>query len=266
MEFARTTISGSKSILAFETKGGGSWEVWNRYISIEGKKAYEIGNVCGTCGFYFERMEGANRSVHASDAIGALNRGLSTIDETAVGTLKAIVPNGSYVVVLGAVRPVLCKPGDETDYFSHEQVDSWGIDGFWGFPHNPKTEYYRLNTQKVSSDATLFEFLVPMFPRTWLDDARVEEYRSRLRDGERPTVVSLSILDVKEPCDTPEGSNTETILSHWCLANYMIDGHHKAYAAALEQQPVTLLAFLATEQGVSSEDQIAQLTKSLSWA
>ena len=259
MEFARTTISGSKSVLAFETTGGGSWEVWNRYISVEGKKAYEIGNVCGTCGFYFERMEGANRSIHAADAIDALNRGLSSIDETAVGKLKEIVPDGPYVLVLGTVQPTLCKPGDETDYFSREQVDSWGVDRFWGFPHNPKTEYYRLNTAKLSSDEILFEFLVPMFPRTWLDDARVEEYRSRFREGAQPTMVSLSVLDVKEPSDTL----SETIRAHWCLANYLIDGHHKAYAAALEQKPVSLLAFLTSEQGVSSEDDIAQLIEQL---
>ena len=65
-------ITDSKSIVSFETKGNGAWEVWHRYIAIDGKPAYEIGNICGTCSFYFERLEGANRSVHPIDLVEQL--------------------------------------------------------------------------------------------------------------------------------------------------------------------------------------------------
>ena len=40
---------------------------------------------------------------------------------------------------------------------------------------------------------------------------------------------------------------------HWCLAHYLLDGHHKIAAAARRQQPVTLVAFVAVEQGISTE-------------
>lgn len=66
-----------------------------------------------------------------------------------------------------------------------------------------------------------------------------------------PTAVRISILDVKSPVDW-EGD--KVITSHWCLVHYLIDGHHKAYAAAKNGKPLTLVSFLAVNQGVSSEE------------
>lgn len=57
----------SQTIVSFDKKGGGNWEASHRLISIEGKPAYEIGKICGTCSFYFERLEGANQSLHPRD-------------------------------------------------------------------------------------------------------------------------------------------------------------------------------------------------------
>jgi hypothetical protein len=51
--------------------------------------------------------------------------------------------------------------------------------------------------------------------------------------------------------------------SHWCLAHYLIDGHHKVYAAAQENKPLTLISFLAVDQGVSSEEEIDELVSVL---
>jgi len=55
--------SNTESRLKFETEGGGSWPIWDRFISLDGKHAYNIGNICQTCAFLFRRMGGANRSV-----------------------------------------------------------------------------------------------------------------------------------------------------------------------------------------------------------
>ena len=38
---------------------------------------------------------------------------------------------------------------------------------------------------------------------------------------------------------------------HWCLAHYVLDGHHKVLAAAEGGATVGLLSFLAVEQGIS---------------
>jgi hypothetical protein len=49
----KLSVRQSKSPLGFSTEGGGAWKEWDRFITFEGKKAYHIGNVCGTCPFFF---------------------------------------------------------------------------------------------------------------------------------------------------------------------------------------------------------------------
>ena len=104
-------IRNSKSIVSFDTKGDGQWEKWYRFISIDGKPAYEIGNICGTCSFYFERLEGANQSVHPTDLIDQLNEGISILDRKTIETAAEIIPNGKYKVLLLTVHPKETKLG-----------------------------------------------------------------------------------------------------------------------------------------------------------
>jgi len=253
-------ISGSTSIIGFTTEGGGNWEVWDRYLTIEGKKAFHVGNMCGTCSFFFERLEGANKSVNAEAVVESLNNGVRYLDPSIVQELALIIPDGKYKLLLQDVRPRLVKPGEEADYFTDEQVALWGVDEFWGMPHFPKTEYYRLGTQLMKEGRGLFEFLVPMFPSNWLGQKRLAEYEAAYNNNEKPSAVSISILDVKSPADWDEEKD---ITSHWCLAHYLVDGHHKVYAAAKNGKPLTLVSFLAVSQGVSSEAEITELMRVL---
>lgn len=253
-------VKGSSSIIGFTTEGGGSWKVWDRYLTIEGKKAFHIGNICGTCSFFFERLEGANKSVNAEAIIDALNKGVKNLEPSIVQALALIVPDGKYKLLLQVVRPHLVKPGEKADYFTDEQVALWGVDGFWGMPHFPKTEYYRLQTKKIKEGRGLFEFLVPMFPHNWLESKRLAEYETAYDNNEMPSAVSISILDVKSPADW---DGEKDITSHCCLAHYLIDGHHKVYAAAKTGKPLTLISFLAVSQGVSSEQEITELLGTL---
>lgn len=260
LDTSELEVADSASIIGFATEGGGNWKVWDRYLTVEGKKAFHIGNVCGTCSFFFERLEGANKSINSEAIIDALNKGIKNLEPTVVQALALIFPDGKYKVLLQEVRPRLVKPGEKTDYFTDEQVALWGIDGFWGMPHFPKTEYYRLRTKALKEGRGLFEFLIPMFPQNWLEPNRLAEYEAALNNNETPTAVSISILDVKSPADW---DGEKEITSHWCLAHYLIDGHHKVYAAAKNDKPLTLISFLATSHGVSSEAEIAELLGAL---
>jgi len=260
IDTVHTNITNSNSILSFETAGGGSWKVWDRYLAIEGKRAYHIGNVCGTCSFFFERMEGANQSINPEEIVSTLNEGVKSLDKDLLISLEKIIPDGKYIVLLEKACPNLTKAGSGNDYFSNEQVALWGVDGFWGMPHFPKTEYYRLASSQFKKGAGFYEFLVPTFPHSWLNNETVEQYRELIRVGNEPTMVGLSVLDVKEPADWEDEKD---ITSHYCMAHYLVDGHHKAYAAALENKPLTLISFLALEQGVSSEDDISELISSM---
>ena len=256
LDKAEVSVTSSTSPVSFQTEGGGQWEVWDRYIAIDGKKAFHIGNVCGTCSFFFERMDGANRNVSADDLIESLNAGISVLDPNTITKVQMIVPNGKYHVLLLQIVPTLVQPGSAEDYFSREQIDLWGVDSFWGLPHFTKTPYYRIASQPLPNRGALYEFLIPTFPPNWLAEERVSEYVSRLRAGATPTAVSLSVLDVKQPADW-EGE--PMITSHWCLAHYLLDGHHKVFAASQEQLPITLIAFLAVEHGISTAEEVEAL-------
>lgn len=255
LDLQNRKIEGSKSIISFETTGSDTWKIWDRYLCVEGKKAYHIGNICGTCAFFFERMDGANQSINPEKVINSLNAGIEQLDDELLQKLQEIFPDGEYVVLLSKINPTLARPGDKNDYFAHEEIDTWGLDGFWGMPHFPKTEYYRLATETLSDNRFLFEFLIPMFPGNWLKNDRVGEYSTSLEKGQTPTAVSLSVLDVKQYFDSPD--------KHLCLAHYLIDGHHKVYAAAKSNQSLTLISFLAVDKGVSSRDDIDHLLRDM---
>src|SRR5690554_4249641 len=138
-----TKIVSSTSPLTFETTGGGSWKVWDRFIAVNGQNIYHIGNVCGTCSFFFEKLIDNKKSINPKETIDKLNFGLASIDDNTIDILREIIPNGFYEIALLTITPRLAVVGQTDDYFSKEQVDLWGIDGYDGVPHSPKVNYYR---------------------------------------------------------------------------------------------------------------------------
>lgn len=254
-----TTVSGSTSIISFESDRGNYWDGWDRFIAIDGKRAYHIGNVCGTCVFFFERLEGANQSVNPEQVANALNRGVEKLDKQFIRDLGKIIPDGEYIVILSEVNPLLASPGDSNDYFANEQIDLCGLHYLGGKPHSPKTEYYRLNTGIIDDYIGFYEFLIPTFPLARLNDYQVEEYGVLFNNRQKPSMVTLSVLDIWRPEDREED---RTIIEHWCLAHYLIDGHHKAYAAAINKKPLTMVSFLAVRHGLCTKK---ELKKALSY-
>jgi len=111
----------------------------------------------------------------------------------------------------------------------------------------------------LASHSTLFEFIVPMFPYRSLRQKTVDSYLSILREHAIPTALAVSILDVKESVDSEAEINT-----HWCLAHFLLDGHHKVFAASQVRKPITMLSFLAVDKGVSRLDDIEHLLNILS--
>lgn len=107
--------------------------------------------------------------------------------------------------MLLAIVPRLVWPVLEGDYFSHEQVQTWGVDGFWGLPEYPRTPYYRTFETAIDPQAHLYEFVVPMVPPSWNERDRVRELETVLTSSNRPTAVAVSILDVCQPADAIGG-------------------------------------------------------------
>ena len=252
----KITVHDSKSPLGFATKGGGSWEIWDRFITIEGKDAYHIGDVCGTCSFFFQRCDGANQSLNPRDLQDQLTTGLTQLTDAQATALSELLPDGDYEATLLHRIPRLVTPGDTDDYFCREQPALWGIDGYWGLPHNPRTKYYRGADKPLGHGAHLYEFLIPMFPDSWCDPKRVAEFEGHLQKGRHPTALAISVLDIKQPADW---DGHPSVTCHWCLAHYIIDGHHKILAASRSKRPVGLLSILALDRGVSSAQEHAKL-------
>ncbi|HEX8235928.1 MAG TPA: hypothetical protein VF600_08225 [Abditibacteriaceae bacterium] len=260
-EPSRITISNSSSILSFEKPSSGLGPDFDRFLMIENKRAYHIGNICGTCEFLFERLQGANQNISAASIADRLNTGADIADPDFTETLSRVLPNGSYLISFPTVLPRLVAPGDPDDYFVKEQVDLWGIEKFWSLPHNPHVTYYRSRSLPLDEHCQLFEFIMPMFPFTWLDPNRLSHYKNEITRGILPTAFTLSILDVKQPA---VWDGDPKITEHWCLAHYLLDGHHKMHAAAQQNAPLNLVSFLAVDESLASEEQIKNALAALS--
>lgn len=249
----------SESPISFETSGNDNWKIWDRYLCIEGKQAFHIGNICDTCTFFFERLSGANQKISAKEVSDKLRSGLQNLDSEIVEKLQRLLPVGKFTPILWQWKPSLVTPGTASDYFAKEQIELWGLDGFWGLPHSPKTEYYRASSIRLDKTSGLFHFGVPIYPHTWLQKETLELYRNRVGRENPPTAVAISILDVKQPA---VGNESSEFNSHYCFAHYLIDGHHKTYTAAATNSSCTLLSFIAHEKGTSSNDDIQKVVAS----
>jgi hypothetical protein len=226
-----------------------------RHLTLRGEAAYLLGVDCDTCAFLFERLGGANQTVAVPELAERLRRGLTALDDEVLGAFDGVLPRGGYRVSLLRARPERVALGSAGDYFVDEQPALWGLDGFWGLPHHPKAAYYRSLTRALGVGDGLFEFVVPMVPPTWLDEDRVAWYARRLAEGEAPTAVALTLLDVKAPA---VWAGEPAVTRHWCLAHYLLDGHHKALAASQTGHALTLLSFLAVEESQASPEEIGR--------
>jgi hypothetical protein len=203
-------------------------------------------------------MEGANAGIDVGELTTRLSQGCDELYLDVVDTLAQLMPASDYVVALFKLLPEKAEVLGKTDYFAVEQLENrdWADDS----PHNPNVDYYRVEGRsriKMSSaddEAEAFDFIIPMFPEDILVEDQIKHYERIMSEGATPTAVALSLLDVK--CPAGEG------IEHWCFTHYLIDGHHKVAAAARAKREITLMSFIAINQGISSRDQIDAVLRS----
>ncbi|MGW6054385.1 hypothetical protein [Streptomyces sp. NPDC055189] len=237
----------------WQESGGGPRR---RLLMVDDEPAFELSFYCGTCPFLFRRLETARTKVSLEGVQERLAGALDDPDDGQVlDAFGVLLPEGEYLPLLLRVEPRLVVPGQEGDYFSGEQVTTWGIDQFWGLPEYPHTPYYRTFETAVDSDAHLYEFVVPMVPPTWNERERVEEYVALMRRGTVPTAVAISTLDVCEPA----AGMPDDHYQHWGLTHFLLDGHHKLEAAATAGRPVHILSLLALGDSLAGAEDCARL-------
>ncbi|MEV6212552.1 hypothetical protein [Kitasatospora sp. NPDC051914] len=253
----RLGIPAPEARLRFETErqetGGGPGR---RLLVVKGEPAFELSPWCGTCQFLFRRLVTSRETLSLESVQERLTGTLTDPDDDeVVGAFGALLPEGEYLPVLLQVKPRLVVPGREGDYFSGEQVATWGLDQFWGLPEHPHTPYYRSFETAVDASTHLYEFVVPMVPPTWNERERVEEYVELMNRGTVPTAVAVSTLDVCQPAIDLAAD----YYLHWGLTHFLLDGHHKLEAAAMAGRPVQLLSLLALGEGLAGAEDCAQL-------
>jgi hypothetical protein len=237
-----------------ESKAEGAW-AGRRLLWLGEQPAFELTYWCGTCPVTFERLKGANGTLSIPELEHRLSQGLDKIDPDVLVSFAELLPADSYLPMLLSVHPRLVTPVGDGDYFANEQVATWGIDGFWGLPPNPRTPYYRTFETPVD-DGHLYEFVVPMVPPTWNDRTRVEQYALALESSSRPTVVAVSTLDISQPAMAGESVD---YYQHWALTHFVLDGHHKLEAAARTGRPLQLLALISLGGSLAAESDVVRL-------
>jgi len=171
-------------------------------------------------------------------------------DEKTLATIGRVLAPGTYSVMLLRLAPQLALPGDQSDYFAHEVVDTWGVNGFTGVADSPLTPYYRLGTRAAGDvwygGKRLGVVLgAPLYPPTeaaMMDPEVVASYRADLRSNTaRPTVLALGLVEDRGPATW----HTDPIYTrHLIVTLYILDGHHKIAAAAQAALAVQFLIFL----------------------
>ena len=263
MHNARIVIDSDSPRISFGTTGSESWPQWDRYLLIDGEQVYHVGNICGTCDFFFEKRPHASEigsdELSAPQIADRLRSSTDVMNPAFLKRLGSILEPGEYEVIHRLVRPVLTFPGDERDYFSNECIDLFAeYEG--EAPHSPKTSYYRCKDFAMSDTVRFFDFLIPLQEPATLDSQRVSEYEQVLRGGTIPTAFSVSLLDIKAPALK---ASPAPVSEHWCLANYVLDGHHKIYAASRQNLSVSVLSFLSARASLANAECVSAAVSAL---
>ena len=182
LESQPVSTGGPNSRLKFETERG-PVGIGNRYLLIDGKRAYNLGINCQTCSLLFQRLSGANQSVEIEQTAEALRKGVESLTDPIVETVGAGLPQGEYLALLAEAPLRLVHPIDKGDYFCEDQIALWGEDTFWCLPHHPHIPYFRAGESDIGESRRLFNFIVPMYPTKWLTFRPPSLYQQELREN-----------------------------------------------------------------------------------
>ncbi|MEA2677257.1 MAG: hypothetical protein QOJ81_1398 [Chloroflexota bacterium] len=269
-----------QKVTTLESVVGFAADGWTRYLTLRGERAFVIGGSCETCAFMFERTK--SNLLSPTAVADRLASGIGLLDDDIVNAAGSLLPTGDYAVLSASIKPSLTGPCEPDDYFSHESLDLFGMPAYEGVPTNPRTPYWRAGSRalppgtgaRASVDGPrprptnpkhFFHFVIPLEPPHHLDSERVAHYQRQLEAGAEPAALGVSVLDVRAPAVTPWDKDEASYEhgEHWCLATYLLDGHHKVAAAARSGRAVRLLMFIARDASVAGDQDVDAVTRML---
>jgi hypothetical protein len=228
--YVRLKVTASKTLLSFKSREHEAYPR-RRYLEFNGAPIYQMGNDCDTCPLVFEGLTTAELPIAPQDLSERLRAGLQEVNAQTVETVAHILPAGEYIVRLLRFKPTLRRLNDPNRA---------------PYEKRHRTTYYWEQMEALSSYA-YEEIALPLVLENQLKRSSIEDYKSRLQEGESPTALALSIVDVRHP---------HSRWFEWTLAHFLLDGHHKMMAASELGAPISLLSFLSLGESLANEEMI----------
>jgi hypothetical protein len=226
-----------------------------RKLLVDGRAAFDLPYWCGTCPYFFQRLDGADRTLSMDALTDRLNDGLDGVDEEVVRAFSAILPEGRYLPLLLTVDPRLTREGWPGDFFTGENAAIWGEFAPLVLARGASTPYYRTFDSRREQGGGFHEFVVPLVEPAWNAMPTVVAHAERLRTSPAPTAVAVATLDTVRPWANEETAENE----HWYLTHFLLDGHHKMQAAALTGRALRLLSLVTLDESPAGEEAVLEL-------
>lgn len=229
--------------------------LWYSYLSAAGKRVFEYGNPCGTCGIVFRRVGSVEHRLSDSEAYRLLGSLDVLPSESTIGRLARVLPASRYisVIVEGAVARV--EPGAAEDYFTTDVARLFGPPTDQDGPYGPDSPYFRFGKDHTLErtgrlggphKALVTAVVMPLHDPNQLDRERIDHYKKQHEEGVNLTAFAVAVVDCQKPATDPPDISYP-YAEQFLYVNCLIDGHHRIQAASELGVPLRILSLVATE-------------------
>lgn len=229
-------------------------------LIVHGKDAVEFAASCGTCGLIFEQKGVVDRPISDVEAVELLGDLSSIPSAASLELLAQPLPSGRYSVGVFSGVADLALPGAASDFFVEHVVRLNGEGGA------PQSAYLRHGEEQVIPKALRWggglesalatTLIYPLQDIGRPDEQRVQHWIDHHAAGGTLTALAVSIVDQQAPAmDPPDLSYPHR--EHRVLVHFLIDGHHRAVAAARLGAPLRLPSFASLDHSNADEAVIA---------
>jgi hypothetical protein len=215
-------VNNTDPILTFETP---SSPYKPRFLAVQGERVFDLGVACETCSFIYNRLK-EKPPLSPQVLAETLKNGIKEISGSIVETVSRILPSGEYAVGLITLYPKIDRPRK-------------GKYSFVGYGW-VNTDFYRCGEKRVDEHGIIEQAIVPLFSTKTLNQSTVKKYESQIKEGMIPTALAITIAEGKHFMSGSGYESPDAI----SVMHFLIDGHHKIYAASQLNKPITLLSFL----------------------
>ncbi len=232
MEFSEFRNQGGESLVAFEPwrTSGPEYEKdhsrWYCHITIGGKRVFEYGCPCGTCGIVFRRVGSPENRVSDSEMVQLLGNLTAVPTVSTLERLAKVLEPGIYIAAIVSGPVSLIRPGARNDYFATEVVRLSGLEPpDLTEPSGPRTSYYQLGSTVTIENrmgrttsphrALATSVVMPLHLPNQLRRERIDYWKRKAEQGAKLTALAVAVVDNQAPACSLRTRNTNT-KSNFC--------------------------------------------------